>query len=300
MTIRLGMIGYGRWGRKIAAEITRTPGFNLRVISTRHREDHDHWGGQRWYLDWRQMLQEETDASRLDGIIAACPPQLNLEVARACAVYHMPLWLEKPMALSVGDAQAIVDVCQRAQLPVLVDHTYLFHPVWPQVRALAKDWGNVFVYCQAPIETRHDFSPYWDWFAHDLAAVIDLFGVPEGVDPALRDCFPPDGQPVRSVYFRNTCTVSLDTRPHPRRMHVTAAIGEDAVTHSLSFTPRDPCVDVDISGKLRQALMDPLPFSSLQRALFTFGQMCRSRACTGQYLRIGLETVKVLQQLWPL
>ena len=78
----------------------------------------------------------------IDGVIIATPTHLHEEQAVDAMKRGWPVLIEKPIAGSVGEAQAIVDTSGETGLPVLVGHHRRHHP---QVQALKKilDDGRV-------------------------------------------------------------------------------------------------------------------------------------------------------------
>ncbi len=60
--------------------------------------------------DWRRLLDEE----ELDALWVATPPRLHAEPTVAAFERGLPVYLEKPVARTLGDADAIVDAWQRS------------------------------------------------------------------------------------------------------------------------------------------------------------------------------------------
>ncbi len=66
--------------------------------------------GVRAYADYRAML----DMEPLDLVTIAVPTRLHREVAEEAAARGVHLFVEKPLAGSVEDAQAIIDAARTA------------------------------------------------------------------------------------------------------------------------------------------------------------------------------------------
>ncbi len=129
---RVGVIGAGKHGSRYARHIVYdTEGFELAAISRRSEEGRV-LAGQwrcRWHADWRDLVNDPD----VDCLIAALPPMLNREVAVACAMARKPLLLEKPMACTVADAEAIGEEFYRVGVPLTIGQTLRYNPV---IRAL--------------------------------------------------------------------------------------------------------------------------------------------------------------------
>src|SRR5262249_59819995 len=66
--------------------------------------------GARVYTDWRQML----DGAALDALWICTPPRTHAAPAVAALDAGLPLYLEKPIARSLADADQIVAPAARA------------------------------------------------------------------------------------------------------------------------------------------------------------------------------------------
>ena len=76
------------------------------------------------YADYTDMLRAE----RLDIVDVAVPHFLHRDVARAAAAAGAHLFLEKPMAVSLAEADAILEAVDAAGVSLCVAHNYLSMP----------------------------------------------------------------------------------------------------------------------------------------------------------------------------
>lgn len=126
--LQVGVIGTGKHGSRYARHIVHdVEGLRLAAISRRSeagRAQAEEWGC-RWYDDWRQLVAD----SKVDCLVSALPPALNLEVAAACALAGKPLLLEKPMAVSAGEAEAIYQLFLRQGVELTIGQTLRYNRV---------------------------------------------------------------------------------------------------------------------------------------------------------------------------
>lgn len=78
-------------------------------------------------------LQELLAADGVQAVSVCVPHNLHREVALAAIAAGKHVLLEKPMAVTVGECDEIIDAAARAGVRVGVSHNQLFHP--PHVRA---------------------------------------------------------------------------------------------------------------------------------------------------------------------
>jgi predicted dehydrogenase len=120
------LVGLGRWGEKhlrVLTELGATV-WVAEVSPARLR-----WAmeqgvpAERAVSDYRQAL------SRVDAVDIVTPADSHLALARACLDAGRDCFIEKPLAMSVGEGRGIVDAAEAAGRLVQVGHIFRFHPV---------------------------------------------------------------------------------------------------------------------------------------------------------------------------
>ncbi|HVN99930.1 MAG TPA: Gfo/Idh/MocA family oxidoreductase [Steroidobacteraceae bacterium] len=93
------------------------------------------WHLQRSYDSYQEMARAE--AARADGIdfaIVATPNHLHYPVARAFLEKGIPVVCDKPLAHSLPDAEALVQVVERTGLLFALTHNYTGYPMVREAR----------------------------------------------------------------------------------------------------------------------------------------------------------------------
>ena len=79
---------------------------------------------ERRFADYRDML----GSGGLDAVLIATPHHLHAEQAIACAEAGVTIVAEKPMAMSLDEADRIVEAVESASVDYTVSHNFLFAP----------------------------------------------------------------------------------------------------------------------------------------------------------------------------
>ena len=178
--IRLGLVGAGRWGRRLIETIRSIEGASLALVASRNPATASYAPEARVVSDWRELL-----AADLDAAVIATPPGLHGPMVRAFVQARIPSMVEKPLCLDLAEANELNDFVRASGVPVMVDHTQLFHPAWNVLKRRAEELGPVrFVRSEGMAygPLRSDVPVLWDWTPHDVSLCIDLFGkLPERV-----------------------------------------------------------------------------------------------------------------------
>jgi predicted dehydrogenase len=81
-----------------------------------------------------KSLDELLTKDRPDGIVLATPNTLHVEHARICLAARLPMLLEKPIAPTVAEAQALADEAERSGVKVLIGHHRAHSPIMARAK----------------------------------------------------------------------------------------------------------------------------------------------------------------------
>ena len=130
--IRIGLVGCGAISTQHLEAISSLDGLHLvGVVSA--SADRARAVGERWGVPWTNQLEELLERDDLDAVTIASPSGLHPAQALAALRSGRHVVVEKPIALSVADADAIVREGQARGLTVATISQRRFEPV---VRAL--------------------------------------------------------------------------------------------------------------------------------------------------------------------
>lgn len=100
------------------------------------------WGWRNVETDWRRVVERDD----VDVIDVSLPQHLHKDVAIAAARAGKHVFCEKPMALSVADAEAMVAAAEAAKVTHYVNHNYRRAPAVRLARRLIEEGriGRIF------------------------------------------------------------------------------------------------------------------------------------------------------------
>jgi predicted dehydrogenase len=89
---------------------------------------------------WFSSLDEMFASScKPDGVILATPNITHVETGQICIKHHCPVLIEKPIAVSVGEAVQLVDLAKRTKVPILVGHHRRHIPLIQKAKEIIDD-----------------------------------------------------------------------------------------------------------------------------------------------------------------
>lgn len=117
---RIAVVGLGLIGKRHANILCRTPGVELSGVVEQSE------GGQqearRLGVPVFASLDELLSNGGSDGIILATPTPLHVDQGLACIANECPVLIEKPIAVTAGEAKLLTDAAAAAGVPLLVGH----------------------------------------------------------------------------------------------------------------------------------------------------------------------------------
>ncbi len=169
-TLRAGVVGVGHLGRHHARILGSTEGITLTAIvdtnQPRARELAGQFGGEA--LDDVSQL-----VGRVDLVSIAAPTEVHREIATFLLDRGIPVLVEKPLARSVEEADAIIASAERAGLTLAVGHTERFNPAVAAASPFVKDPRFIEVHRLGTFPERSlDIDVVFDLMIHDLDLVL--------------------------------------------------------------------------------------------------------------------------------
>ncbi len=174
--INIGLIGYGYWGPNLARNLNNNPDFNLKAIC-----DFSQNRAQRAASFYHQVTVTQNpddlfNGSDLDAIAIATPVSTHFEFAHKALSKGKHVWLEKPMTESIDQAEALIELAQKNNLKLLIDHTLVYTGAIIKIKELVDkgDLGDLMYYDSTRLNLglfQQDVDVIWDLAPHDLSVM---------------------------------------------------------------------------------------------------------------------------------
>lgn len=144
--IRVLCVGAGNMGRSHALAYHRLPGFEIVGLVTRSAEsrrklNQELGGGYAEFGDFHEALK----ATKPDAVSISSYPDTHAEYAVAALDAGCHVFVEKPLAVSVAEAERIVAKAKAAKRKVVIGYILRHHPAWSQFIRVAQTLGKPLV-----------------------------------------------------------------------------------------------------------------------------------------------------------
>ncbi len=174
---RVAVVGAGRWGRNhvrnhaeigsLAAVVDRDPAVAAELAAR--------FGVPALSFD------DALAAPGIDAMVFALPPSRNMAMGIRALEAGKHLFVEKPLALSARDGEALCRAAERLDRRLMVGHILQYHPAFRALASLAGE--GVLGGLLSVVSTRYDLGrirreedAMWALGTHDVSMVLALAG----------------------------------------------------------------------------------------------------------------------------
>lgn len=140
--IGVGLIGVGRHGMRYARHIVQDiPTASLKAVCRQHPEQGLDLPGASSVKVYKEPPSLIADPM-VDVVIVVTPPILSLDICRVAVQARKPLLIEKPLATTAADAQAMVVLACEAEVPLMTAQTLRFDHTIQEMKRLQSRIGR--------------------------------------------------------------------------------------------------------------------------------------------------------------
>jgi len=172
--IKVGVIGYGYWGPNIVRNFHGQDHTRVEMLCDKNPDALAR--ARRMY----PSIQTTTDpcdilnSPEIDAVAVITPVWTHYDIAKSALLHGKHVFVEKPFTSSSEQAEDLIELADRKNLKIMVDHTFLFTGAVRKIRELTDSGvlGDLYYYDSLRVNLglfQHDVSVIWDLAPHDLS-----------------------------------------------------------------------------------------------------------------------------------
>lgn len=172
--LRVGVIGYGYWGPNIVRNFNAAE--EAKVVSICDKNDTSLKRAAKSYPNMN-ITADSNDiiaSPDIDLVTVITPVSTHFELARAALLNGKHVFVEKPFTATVREAEELIEIADRKNLKIMVDHTFLFTSAVRKIKQIIDDdvLGHLYYYDSTRVNLglfQHDVNVIWDLAPHDFS-----------------------------------------------------------------------------------------------------------------------------------
>jgi predicted dehydrogenase len=168
--VRLGIIGYGGFGRFLHQAWNDVPGVHVAAVADSDCTDF----GQSDARSYRSV-DDLLDDADVDLVSIATRPSSHASLACKAMDAGKHVLIEKPLALSVEDARLVIETRNRTGMVATVNHMQRFNPMAVWVADITRnDWFGPLVRVDVENIAQDETLPadHWFWDRHESGGIL--------------------------------------------------------------------------------------------------------------------------------
>ncbi|HBE17938.1 MAG TPA: oxidoreductase [Cyanobacteria bacterium UBA11149] len=184
MKSKIAILGAGRWGTHLIRNFSQHPNAQLVAVVDSYPERLSAIR-KKLNLDPDIILTENWESvqktATIDGVVIATPAKTHYSLIRDALEQGYHVLAEKPLTLNVSECLELSRLAEEKQRQLMVDHTYLFHPVVERGKEVVASgclgelrYGYAARTNLGPV--RQDVDALWDLAIHDIAIFNNWLG----------------------------------------------------------------------------------------------------------------------------
>ncbi len=174
--VRLGIIGFGYWGPNIVRNFNGIEGCRVTRICDKNEESLRRANKIYPEIEKVSDCKAVISAGDIDAVAVITPVSTHFELARRALENGKHVFVEKPFTATSQQAEELIELAERKNLKIMVDHTFLFTGAVRKIKQLVDEdvIGKVYYYDSTRVNLglfQHDVNVIWDLAPHDISVM---------------------------------------------------------------------------------------------------------------------------------
>ncbi len=175
--VNVAVVGAGYWGKNLVRNFNE-----LGVLHTICDSDpailkkfQEKYPGKEFQGSFQAMLQNPD----INAVVIATPAETHFEMAKSALLASKHVFVEKPLAMIVSEAEVLHQLAVRQNLRLMVGHILLYHPAIIKLKEIINsgELGKInYVYSNRLNlgKIRSEENILWSFAPHDISAILYL------------------------------------------------------------------------------------------------------------------------------
>jgi UDP-2-acetamido-3-amino-2,3-dideoxy-glucuronate N-acetyltransferase len=174
---RLAVIGCGYWGKNLVRNFAALGALEALVDSDKATVEalRQQFGGR--HLSFDEALADPG----VEAVAIAAPAALHHRLAREALLQGKHVFVEKPLALDIREAEELCELAERLDRRLMVGHLLQYHPAFLELRRLVREGrlGRLQYVASNRLslgKIRREEDILWSFAPHDISMILSLVG----------------------------------------------------------------------------------------------------------------------------
>ena len=179
--IKIGIIGCGYWGPNIIRNFNSLPNCQVAGVCDSNAAMLKKISKLAPNAATFTQAAELIDSPDVDAIAVVTPVSTHFDLAKKALLSNKHVFVEKPFTATVAQGKELIEIAQKKNLQIMVDHTFLFTGAVRKIKEMIDDktLGVIYYYDSTRLNLglfQHDVNVIWDLAPHDFSIMLHVLG----------------------------------------------------------------------------------------------------------------------------
>ena len=234
MKQNIAVVGCGHWGKNLVRNFSELGSLSAVCDpNTQVAEDFS-----RKYNADNLSFDDVIRSNKIQGIVLAVPAPLHAEMSILAMKAGKHVYVEKPLAMSKGEADKMIEVSKTEGVQLMVGHLLQYHPIFTAMKNLVDSGGLgevSYIYSNRLSfgQVRSEEDVIWSFAPHDISMVLSLINEdPEEVLAQSSQILQKnitDSSTIHMKFKNNRNAHIFVSWLHPYKEHKLVVVGKNAM-----------------------------------------------------------------------
>lgn len=172
--INVGVIGVGYWGPNMIRNFSASRRTNMKICCDIREERLNFVKAQYPAVEVTTECNKVIKNPDIELVAVCTPVYTHFQLAKAALEAGKHVLIEKPMTASSQEADQLLELAEKKNLKIFVDHTFLFTGAVRKIKELIKsgEIGELYYFDSVRVNLglfQHDVNVLWDLAPHDIS-----------------------------------------------------------------------------------------------------------------------------------
>lgn len=176
ISLKLGLIGGGYWGKNLIREFNKIGFLDTiceinPVLINQYKIDYPNLNITDNYTD---MLL------RVDAVCVSLPAEMHYKFAHEALLMNKDVYVEKPITLNVDEAEELVKLAKERNCILMVGHLLHYHPAIEKIKEILPSLGKIKQITANRLNLgifRTQENVLWSFAPHDISVILSFCNI---------------------------------------------------------------------------------------------------------------------------
>ncbi len=178
--MKVGVIGLGYWGPNLVRNFSALPDVD-KVLACDQRTERLQFIKNKFPAVELTNNADDVINGNSDIVVIATPVYTHYNLAKRCLEAGKHIWVEKPFTATTTEAESLIEIAEKRNLKIFVDHTFIYTGAVRKMKELVDkgELGKILYFDSERINLglfQRDVNVVWDLAPHDLSIMNYVLG----------------------------------------------------------------------------------------------------------------------------